>query len=116
MADHTNLDIWKLSMNLVVEVYSITNTFPTIEQYGITQQIRKSAVSVPSNIAEGAARESEKEYIRFLYISLGSLSELETQLLIASRLEFFQNEELFNKITQIKSKLINFIKYRKTLL
>jgi four helix bundle protein len=116
MASHIELDVWKLSMDLVVEVYSITNNFPKEEVYGLTQQIRRSAVSIPSNIAEGAARESDKEYIRFLYISLGSLSELETQLLIGKRLAYPTEEALFDSISIIKAKLINFIRFRKTLL
>ena len=74
--NHKDLDVWKESMNLAREVYLLTQTFPKEERYGITSQIRRSAVSIPSNIAEGAARSSDKEYIQFLYISLGSLAEL----------------------------------------
>ena len=81
--DHKKLDVWKYSMDLVVHVYKITSNFPKSEVYGLTSQMRRCAVSVPSNIAEGAARNSNKEYNRFLAIALGSLSELETQLLIA---------------------------------
>lgn len=63
--DHKNLDAWKKSIDLVAEVYKITNTFPKNEIYGLTSQMRRSAVSVPSNISEGAGRDSNKEYIRF---------------------------------------------------
>ena len=83
---HKDLDVWKLGIELVQEVYEVTKVFPKEEMYGLTSQIRRAAVSIPSNIAEGYARESIKELIRFLYISLGSLSELETQLLISIKL------------------------------
>ena len=83
---HKDLDVWKLGIELVQEVYEVTKVFPKEEMYGLTSQIRRAAVSIPSNIAEGYARESIKELIRFLYISLGSLSELETQLIISIKL------------------------------
>jgi four helix bundle protein len=76
--DHKDLDVWKRSMDLVVKVYQITKLFPDTEKYGLTSQMRRAAVSIPSNIAEGAARKGDKEFIQFLYISIGSLSELET--------------------------------------
>jgi len=74
--DHKKLDIWKMSVDLVPEVYEITKKFPKEELYGLTNQVRRSAVSIPSNISEGAARNTEKEFIQFLYIALGSASEL----------------------------------------
>ena len=83
--NHKDLEVWKKSMDLVSNIYKITESFPNKEIYGLTNQIRRSAVSVPSNIAEGAARSSKKEFIQFLYIALGSLAELETQMIIASR-------------------------------
>ena len=76
MKDHKKLDIWKMSVDLVPEVYEITKKFPKEELYGLTNQVRRSAVSIPSNISEGAARNTEKEFIQFLYIALGSASEL----------------------------------------
>jgi four helix bundle protein len=76
--DHKDLDVWKRSMDLVVKVYQITKLFPDTEKYGLSSQMRRAAVSIPSNIAEGAARKGDKEFIQFLYISIGSLSELET--------------------------------------
>ena len=79
---HKDLDVYQNSMELVTDIYHMTKFFPREEQYGLTSQIRRSAVSVPSNIAEGAARKSKPEFIQFLYIALGSLSELETQLII----------------------------------
>ena len=89
--NHKDLEVWKKSMDLVSNIYKITESFPNKELYGLTNQIRRAAVSIPSNIAEGAARNSKKEFIQFLYIALGSLSELETQIIIANRLEYLKN-------------------------
>ncbi len=114
MATHKELDVWKLGMNLVEKIYKITNTFPSSEQFGLISQMRRAAVSIPSNIAEGAARNSSKENIHFLYFSLGSLSELETQCLISQRLGFLNDKSIFEEITVVKMKLINFIKYIKS--
>jgi four helix bundle protein len=83
-----DLEIWKRSMKLVEEIYNLTRTFPKDEIYGLTSQLRRSAVSIPSNIAEGFARFHNKEYRQFLYLSLGSCAELITQLIIASRLQY----------------------------
>jgi four helix bundle protein len=80
---HKDLDVWKEAMSLARAVYALTQSFPKEEVYGLTDQIRRSAVSVPSNIAEGAARGSDKDFIKFLSIALGSLAELETQLMLA---------------------------------
>ena len=110
---HKNLDIWILSMELVELLYKSTQTFPKEELYGLTAQMRRSAISVPSNIAEGAARKSKKEYIQFLYIALGSLSELETQLDLAIRLKYSQDSGLMLNIEIIRKKMLNFIKYLK---
>lgn len=104
LAGHKDLDVWKKSMALVVDVYKATQSFPAHELYGLTSQIRRSAVSVPSNIAEGAARNSSKDFIRFCYISLGSLSELDTQLIIAHDLKYFENT-FDDKIVAIKQML-----------
>ena len=80
-------------MGLVTEVYELTHSFPGHELYGLTNQIRRSAVSIPSNIAEGAARGSKKDFLRFVFIARGSLAELETQLLISSNLNYLQDTE-----------------------
>ena len=84
--DHKNLTAWKQAMTLVEQVYTVTTRFPAQETYGLTSQMRRAAVSVPSNLSEGAARNGHREYINFPGISLGSLAELETQAIIASRL------------------------------
>jgi len=85
---HKDLDVWKLSIQLVKDIYQLSSKFPSDEKFGLVAQIRRAVVSIPSNISEGAARNSDKDYIRFLYISLGSLSEIETQLIIAEELGF----------------------------
>ncbi len=114
MQTHKDLDVWKLGMDLVEEIYKMTKTFPKEELYGLTSQMRRSAISIPSNIAEGAARKGNAEFIQYLYISLGSLSELETQVLISIRLKYLNDESLLDSITIISKKLINLIKYHKS--
>jgi four helix bundle protein len=88
MKDHKELEVWKKSMDFVLSVYALTQGFPKDELYVLTSQLRRSAVSVPSNIAEGAARNSAREFLRFLHIAQGSASEAETQILIAQRLNY----------------------------
>lgn len=119
MKIHKDLDAWKLSMDLVLDIYLKTKSFPSDEKFGLTNQIRRAAVSIPSNIAEGATRNSNKEFLQFLYISLGSASELETQFIIALNLNYISLEdyESINSQIEIVSKLImGLIKYRKTLI
>lgn len=117
MRTHKDLDAWKLSVDLVVLIYQLTSTFPKEEVFGLTNQLRRAAVSIPSNIAEGAARNSNKEFIQFLYISLGSQQELDTQLLIDKKLEYL-TEDQYNEINikiETVGKLLNgLIKYLKT--
>jgi four helix bundle protein len=110
---HKELDVWKESMLLAKEVYLLTKSFPKEELYGITSQIRRASVSVPSNISEGAARNSDKEFVQFLYISLGSISELETQIILSKDLGFVTNLDILTKIETIKKKLLGLIKYLK---
>jgi four helix bundle protein len=93
---HKDLDVWKKSIEFVKEIYKMTSEFPKEELFGIVSQIRRSAVSIPSNIAEGSARSSSKDYIRFLYIAAGSLAELDTQLIICKELEYISQEKLNN--------------------
>lgn len=89
---HERLDVWCDAMALVESVYRITEHFPDAERFGLTSQMRRAAVSVPSNIAEGAARRSTAEYLRFLSMARGSLSELDTQLQLAASLGFSDAE------------------------
>jgi four helix bundle protein len=81
-----DLDVWSLSMDLVEDVYHFTNKLPATENYVLTQQIRRCAISIPSNIAEGSGRDSTKEFVQFVNISIGSVCELQTQLLLSGRL------------------------------
>ena len=97
-------------MQLVLDVYSLTSEFPKEEIYGLTSQIRRSAVSIPSNIAEGAARGSRKEFSQFLYVALGSLAELETQLLIAQDLGYIQELD-HDTLSEIR-RMINGLIYK----
>lgn len=113
---HKDLEVWKIAIDLVTDIYNVTKSFPKEEIYGLTNQIRRSAVSIPSNIAEGSARNSTKENIQFLYISLGSVSELETQLIIAENINYInqvENEELQSKIKHIRKMLIGLINFYK---
>ncbi|MGC9337367.1 MAG: four helix bundle protein [Candidatus Cloacimonadia bacterium] len=111
---HKDLDVWKLGIELVEKIYKATTVFPKEKIYGLTSQMRRATVSIPSNIAEGAARNSEKEFIQFLYISLGSLSELETQIIIANKIGYLDSLYMINSIEILRKKLLNFIKYIKT--
>ncbi|MCJ7524178.1 MAG: four helix bundle protein [Candidatus Aminicenantes bacterium] len=112
MQSHKDLDVWKRSMELVVNIYRLTRDFPHEEQFGLSSQIRRSAISIPSNIAEGAARNSAKEYKQFLYISLGSVSEIETQILIAEKLGFLKTKNsLLEDVSDIRKMLTGLISY-----
>lgn len=112
--NHKDLDIGILSMGLVTKVYVLTSDYPSTEKFGLIAQMRRAAVSIPSNIAEGFARQTTKELIQFLYISKGSLSELETQLLISKNLNFVKDIESFEdiiiRIRKMISKLISKLK------
>jgi four helix bundle protein len=99
---HHNLEAWKSSMSLVTFVYKISRSFPKEEICGLTSQMRRAAVSVPSNLAEGAARSGQREFAQFLSIARGSLSELETQLLIAVELEYMeQGHAIFDLLDKV---------------
>jgi len=91
--DHKNLKIWIRARELVLEIYTLTEKFPKSEVFVLVSQMRRSAISVPSNIAEGAARLSTREYIRFLLIATGSLAELETQLILSTDLGYISKTE-----------------------
>ena len=110
---HKDLLVWQKAVELVVTVYRITSTFPRDELYGLVSQIRRSAVSIPSNIAEGAARQTKREFQQFLHIALGSASELETQFIIAGRLGYcdaLQMEAMSREMDQIRRMLLGLIR------
>ncbi|ACU90646.1 MAG: four helix bundle protein [Desulfomicrobium sp.] len=110
--DHKQLDAWKLSIDLTIDIYNISKNFPREEVYALTQQIRRAATSIPSNIAEGAARKSNKEFSQFLHIALGSLAEVETQLFIAQRLNYTDQYSKFSsQITSIRKLILGLIRY-----
>lgn len=97
--DIKELKVWQKGMEIVKDIYKATSTFPKEELYGLSAQMRRAAVSVPSNIAEGFKRHHGKEFKQFLYIAMGSTSELETQLIIAKELGFIGTNE-FESITE----------------
>jgi len=111
---HKDLEIWKEGIKLVTKIYKLTKDFPNEELYGLTSQMRRAAVSYPSNISEGAARDSVAEYIRYIYISLGSLSELETQIIISKNLGLLTDiEDLLLDIKALNSRTRSLVKYLK---
>jgi len=95
---HKKLDAWKQSMELVINIYRVTDKFPSHERYGLIDQIRRAAISIPSNIAEGAARQTKKEFSNYLHIAQGSLSELDTQIELAKQ---------FNDIDEAKYRTLD---------
>ena len=94
MKPHKKLNAWIKSFEFVKEIYLITNSLPPEEKYGLISQMRRAAVSIPVNIAEGAARKGKKEFIHFLHISLGSMTELDTLLLLSGELGFITKEKI----------------------
>jgi len=105
---HRKLDVWQKSMELVREIYQTTSAFPKSEEYGLSSQMRRAAVSVPSNLAEGAARKGKNEFKQFLNIAQGSLSELDTQVELAHMLGYTaieRHRELMSKMTEISKML-----------
>jgi four helix bundle protein len=115
--NHKNLDAWRNSISLVKKTYELVKKMPESEKFGLTNQMKRAAVSVPSNIAEGAARDSDQELIHFLYYSLGSAAELETEMIISQELGFLQIpgdvDEHLQKTKQIILGLIRYIKSKK---
>ena len=106
---HHNLDVWKESIELVKLIYKITKAFPSDERFGLVSQMRRAAVSIPSNIAEGAARNSKKEFNKFLNIAQGSASELETQIIISRELTLIDtrvSDDLINKLDHVSKMII----------
>jgi four helix bundle protein len=113
---HKKLDVWKVSMELVKRIYQVTRSFPKEEVFGLISQIRRSAASIPANIAEGAARQTDKEPVNFLHIAQGSLSELDTHLDISYGLRYIREEDqqdLENMMVRIDKMLSRLIGAKK---
>ena len=113
MRPHKNLIVWKDSIEFVQFIYTLTKKFPDTEKFGLISQLNRASVSVPTNISEGAARNTKKEFIQFLFISSGSLSEVDTLLTISSKLNFVNENEFLEaniKMNRISSLLNGLIK------
>ena len=112
MAGYLNLLVWQSAMQIAEDIYRLTEKLPKHEMYSLTNQLRRAAISVPFNIAEGHGRNSPKEFNHFLDIALGSLSELETQLLLAIRLTYFEENQLSTllKTTDETAKMLQGLK------
>jgi four helix bundle protein len=104
---HRDLTVWQKSIELCAAVYSATRSFPPIERFGLTAQARRAAVSIASNIAEGAARSSPREFARFLFIARGSLAELETQLEIARRCQIWEPNPEIEDLCKAVGRMLN---------
>jgi four helix bundle protein len=112
MRDFKQLKVWEKAHNLTVQVYKITKSFPSDERFGLTGQLRRAASSVPTNIAEGCGRDTERDFARFLSIAAGSASEVEYQLLLACDLGYIESEsfkDLTQQVNEIKMMLNSFI-------
>jgi four helix bundle protein len=113
---HKKLDVWKKSIELVQKIYELTKSFPKSEDYALTNQMRRASISIPSNISEGAARQTKKEFIQFLHMAQGSLSELDTHPEVAIRLGYSKENDfsdlslLTNDIDKILTGLIKSLK------
>ena len=113
MQDYRKIKVWQRSYYLVLKVYKLTETFPKHELYALTSQIRRAAVSIPSNIAEGSAKDSDADFARFLEIALGSAFEMECQLMIANDLDYVAGDDrqsLLREVEELKKMLSGFIK------
>lgn len=104
---HQKLDVWQQAMQLVKEIYVASAGFPACEMYGLTSQMRRAAVSIPANIAEGAARSGDKEYLHFLSIARGSLSELDTHIQIAVMLDYLKDGQSLQSLVDAVGKLLS---------
>ena len=112
MKDHKDLDVWKTAVDLVTEVYVATRAFPKEEMYGLTNQLRRAAVSIPSNIAEGAARQTDREFVQFLHIALGSVAEVETQMIIAGKLQYVADvTPILTRVASLRKMLHGLIRH-----
>lgn len=101
MRNFKDYEIWHLSMDIVVEVYNLTQSLPDSEKYGLRSQMRRCAVSIPSNIAEGCSRRSDKAFANFLEIAIGSAFELQTQLVVAGRIGYLEDSALNSLLEQL---------------
>ncbi len=111
--NHKDLEVWKTAMEMVTEVYKLSDLLPKSEEFGLKSQMRRAAVSVAANIAEGAARNHQKEFIQFCYISLGSLVELDTLMIISKNIFQIYSNDLDKIIVKERKLLISFIKHLK---
>tara|TARA_R100000789_G_C2960807_1_gene137868 strand:- start:15 stop:362 length:348 start_codon:yes stop_codon:yes gene_type:complete len=110
--NHKDLEVWKRGMDLVTEIYKLTSKFPTSEIYGLSNQLRRASISIPSNIAEGASRKGDKELLYFINMAIGSIAEIETQLLISIRLRYINEEnEIFELVIEVRKLLLGFRNY-----
>lgn len=110
------LQIWKRSRLFCSKIYDITSKFPDSEKFGLTNQLRRASVSIPSNIAEGSSRKSNKDFLRFLQIAIGSAYEIETQLLISADLKFILDEELKSSLSELDEIIKMISKFKSTLI
>ena len=111
--NHKELQVWQNGIELVAAIYSFTDELPKTEEFGLKSQLRRAAVSVPTNIAEGSARNHQKEFIQFCYISLGSLVEIETLLIITEKVHKLKINEINDTLVIQKKLLLAFIKHLK---
>jgi four helix bundle protein len=116
MHQFKELLIWKKSRLFCFKIYTVTSSFPSEEKFGITNQLRRASISIPSNIAEGSSRHSNKDFARFLEIAIGSAYELETQLLISSDLGFINHENTVELIKALEEIIKMISRFRATLL
>jgi four helix bundle protein len=117
MKDFKELEIWQKGHEMAIEVFNLTKTFPSEEKYGLTSQMRRSSQSIPTNIAEGCGRNSQKELLRFSSIAMGSASELEYQLIISKDIGFIKPQDytdINGRLLTLKKMLNAFMKYLKT--
>ena len=117
---YSDLVAWQKAMDLVLQIYRVTKEFPPEERFGLTNQLRRAALSVPSNIAEGQGRHATRDFLRCLSIAYGSLQEVETQLLIASRSDYLKEAarpglfDLTSEVARLINGLMNFLSHRNT--
>ena len=111
--DYRDLTVWKEAMDIAEQIYSLTRSFPREEAFGLTAQMRRAAVSIPSNIAEGFGRAQRKSFVQYLRISQGSLKELETQAMLSVRVGYLtseQQDKLLDRTTRLAKRLVQFVR------